>query len=421
MTYEMVQSMLAQTWNDIVALLGDGLNAFETKLLALLRAWEADPSDETRGDAVLAMLEKDYPAVYELMIDAMAAGTPDVAFRSTTMAGKAPLGKRYLIVPVWYATDRYNSGGADPGERYNGDQGTLEFGRVEVSIPDDHDKGRLEKPSIFRLQFREDPEKHVVLLSLEEQDADAWKAELKEKLSGCLRRDVLLFLHGYNVSFELAARRAAQFAHDIEFQGIVVFYSWPSEGKTVRYTVDEENAIWTVDDFEIVLHTLLTEIGAEKVHAVAHSMGNRVLTEGIRRLDPAALPAGSATLREVVFAAPDVGAGTFRTFVTKCYTRAERFTLYTSNGDKALEASQKFHKYARAGDGGDGVVLATGLETIDASAVDQSFMGHSYFCENRTILQDMFNLIMMGQSASVPRYGLQERKTEKGKYWAIVP
>jgi esterase/lipase superfamily enzyme len=150
-------------------------------------------------------------------------------------------------------------------------------------------------------------------------------------------------------------------------------------------------------------------------------MGNRVLTEGIRRLDPASLPAGSAKLREVVFAAPDVGAGTFLNFVTKFYTRAERFTLYASKADKALEASQKLHKYPRAGDVGDGVLLAMGLETIDASAADESFMGHSYFCENRTILQDMFNLIMRGQSAAAPRFGLQERKTADGTYWAMLP
>ena len=79
------------------------------------------------------------------------------------------------------------------------------------------------------------------------------------------------------------------------------------------------------------------------------------------------------------------------------------------------------HKYPRAGDSRDGVVLSTGLETIDASAVDDSLLGHSYFCENRAILQDMFNLIMEGQSAAKPRFGLKELKTPDGIYWALLP
>src|SRR5262249_7423815 len=144
-------------------------------------------------------------------------------------------------------------------------------------------------------------------------------------------------------------------------------------------------ALWTVDDFEEVLRMLMVETGAERVHAVAHSMGTRVLTEGLRRLDPAQLPATAAKLRDVVFAAPDINADTFRRFVEKFYRRAERLTLYASSADKAMEISQKLHRYPRAGDARDGIVLSAGLETIDASAVDRDFLGHSYFCDNRVI------------------------------------
>ena len=418
--YVQVQTALKSVWNELPAMLGDGLNEFETKLLPLLRQLEAAPLDDESMDAVLTMLENDYPEVYERMVEVMAESSVDVAFRSTSAAEKSILG-RYLVVPVWYATDREDTGNKDPGERYSGNRGKLQFGRVEVSIPDKHDRGRLEKPRWFRLEFREDPEKHVVLLTLDQLDATAWKAELKQKLPECSKRDLLVFIHGYNVNFETAARRAAQFAQDLDFQGLAVLYSWPSEGATLKYMVDEDNAHWTVDDFEEVLKTLMTELGAERVHAVAHSMGNRVLTEGIRRMDVAALPADAAKLRDVVFAAPDINADTFRKFVEKFYKRAERFTLYVSDSDLALGASQKAHKYARAGDAGDGVVLSAGMETIDASAVDKSFIGHSYFCDNCAILKDMFNLIMEGQSAAKPRDGLDERKTPEGIYWALKP
>jgi len=420
MNYVHVQTALKSVWNELPTILGHGLNEFETKLLPLLRKLEAAPSDRESMDAILTMLENDYPEVYERMVEVMAESDVDVAFRSTSAAVKSKVG-RYMVVPVWYATDREDTGTQDPGERYSGNRGKLRFGRVEVSIPDTHEKGKLEKPRWFRLQFREDPEKHVVLLTLDQLDATAWKAELKQKLVECSKRDLLLFIHGYNVDFKTAALRAAQFAQDLEFQGLAVLYSWPSEGATMKYMVDEDNAQWTVDDFEEVLKTLITELGAERVHAVAHSMGSRVLTEGIRRMDVTVLPADAAKLHEVVFAAPDVNADTFRKFVEKFYKRAERFTLYVSDSDKALEGSQKAHKYPRAGDSSDGIILSTGMETIDVSAVDKSFMGHSYFCDNRAILQDMFNLIMESQSAAKPRYGLKKCTAQEGSYWALLP
>ena len=420
--HEQLQTALKLVWSELPAMLGDRMNAFETTLLTLLRRLDRAPLDALSVDAVLTMLERDYPKVYERMVEAMAERTVDVAFRSTSGAVRSNVG-RYVVVPVWYATDREDTGSNDPGARYSGNRGALHFGRVEVSIPDSHkhEKGKLEKPRWFRLEFREDPEKHVLMVTLEPSDATAWKGEVKQKLAGCSKRDLLLFIHGYNVDFETAALRAAQFAHDMEFQGLALLYSWPSEGAVLKYMVDEDNAQWSVDDFEVVLNTLMTELGAECVHAVAHSMGNRVLAEGIRRMDVAALPSDAARLREVIFAAPDINADTFRKFAEKFSNRASRFTLYVSNADIALSASQKAHKYPRAGDSGDGVVLSEGLETIDASAVDKNFLGHSYFCDNRVVLQDMFNLIMEGQSAAKPRFGLKEQITPEGRYWAMQP
>jgi hypothetical protein len=66
-------------------------------------------------------------------------------------------------------------------------------------------------------------------------------------------------------------------------------------------------------------------------------------------------------------------------------------------------------------------VLCERLETVDASAVDNTVLGHSYFCDNRVIVQDMFNLIMKGESAATPRYGLKTCETPEGCYWALAP
>lgn len=411
-----LQAALADVWSDIDALVTGDRTAFEHRLLAVLRSAEAAPGDGTRLDAVYAALETQ-PALYDRLLQTM--GDDVVAYRGTSLATRAP-GARYVRVPVWYATDRAATGSEAPAAWFSGDRGTLVHGCLEVSIPDTHEKGRLETPSLWRLQFRASPDRHVILQSVAPAPEAAWQADLRAALARCTRRDVLLFIHGYNVDFETAARRAAQFAYDLEFTGACVLYSWPSEGRTLKYTVDEDNALWTVDHFEEVLAVLLTGLDAACVHAVAHSMGSRVLAEGVRRLDVTALPAGAARLREVVFAAPDINADTFRTFVRKFGSRAERFTLYASSGDRALACSHTVHKYPRAGDAGPDLVIVDGLETVDASAIDDAWLGHSYFCENRAVIQDLARLILDGQGCAAPRWGLHERVAGAGRYWAMV-
>jgi esterase/lipase superfamily enzyme len=393
---------LAAAWHSIVALAGDRRDAFEDKLLRALRALEQKPADTQASARVLAVLNE-VPGAYQLLVNQLAGRLP-APTKGAAVAVPAAAVRRCVRVPVYYATDR-----ARAGDTYSSARGSLDFGRVDVSVPDDRKMGELPKPRWWRLEFRPDPEKHVILLGVTPLSRDAWKQEAQST-------EALIFVHGYNVGFEDAALRAAQFAVDLNFKGSAMLYSWPSEGKTLCYTVDEGNAIWTVDDFEEFLRLVLTEVGFSRVHLVAHSMGNRVVTEGLRRLDPSTLPAGSAELVETVFAAPDVDAETFRKFAAKFHRRPRRMTLYASSHDKALALSQSLHKYPRAGDAGDGLVIAEGLDTIDASAVDTSFLGHSYVGDNRSILSDIFYLVRGAaeRHALTPAVG-----PDGGKYWIM--
>ena len=63
---------------------------------------------------------------------------------------------------------------------------------------------------------------------------------LKGQMQRAARDDAFLFIHGYNVTFEGAARRTAQMAYDLGFNGAAVFYSWPSQGTPTAYTIDEQ-------------------------------------------------------------------------------------------------------------------------------------------------------------------------------------
>lgn len=48
----------------------------------------------------------------------------------------------------------------------------------------------------------------------------------------------LLFLHGFNVSFEETAIRATQLGCDISVPGVTDFFSWPSHGSVLAHPAD---------------------------------------------------------------------------------------------------------------------------------------------------------------------------------------
>jgi esterase/lipase superfamily enzyme len=179
------------------------------------------------------------------------------------------------------------------------------------------------------------------------------------------------------------------------------------------------NAQFSPPRFQQFLALALGELGASWVHAIAHSMGNEVLVNALRDFDAAALPEGAARLDQIIFAAPDIDAQTFRDLAAKFTTRAKRFTLYASSRDMALLASQAIHKYPRAGQAGEGLVVVDGVETIDASELDTGLMSHSYIGDHTSILSDIFYLLRRGKPGD--RFGLVEMASPLGRYWAFVP
>lgn len=406
MTEQALVAAIAAVWDRLLELIKDKQGAFENELLIALRALEQDPLSKAKMKAVLAVIQA-VPGGYDLLVAHLASGARSLTMGASPVTGAVAM-TRCVRVPVYYATDR-----AREGNSYTADRGPLEFGRADVSVPDAREMGDLPKPPRWCLGFRPpDPEKHVILLDLTRLSLEDWKA-------GAHAAEALVFVHGFNVTFEDGALRAAQFAVDLNFHGTAMLYSWPSEGRKRRYLADEGNTIWTVDDFEVFLNTVLAESGFSRVHIVAHSMGSRVVTEGLRRLDPATLPPGSAELVEAVFAAPDVDAETFRKFAARFHRRAHRMTLYASTRDVALGVSGRFHRYPRAGDMRDDIVVAEGLDSIDASAVDTSFMGHSYFGDNRSIISDLIKLISGVKAGGTDRQVLKECVGRGGaKYWA---
>ncbi len=325
----------------------------------------------------------------------------------------------YTTIPLYYATDRSLNSNEKPAKKYGTDRGTLTYGTCQVSIPKKHKLGEVERPSIWKLEFSEDPSKHITLRELAVMDPEAYYADIKARVQSAAGKNAFVFIHGFNVTFEDAALRTAQMAFDLEFAGAPVFYSWPSKGSAFAYTVDEATAEWAYPDLKTFLADFADKSSAESIYLIAHSMGNRVLTRALVSL-MAERPELKSRFREIILAAPDIDADVFKKDLAPKMVNANlSLTLYASSHDKALVASQKVHGYPRAGESGDRLVLLSGMETIDATKVDSDdwLLGHSYY-GSRSILSDMFYLIQNGQRAK-QRFSLKPITTPNGEYYEL--
>ena len=341
---------------------------------------------------------------------------PDVGEAVVDAAGKL----RYHIMRVYYATNRAVTKDSSPDEHYGGERGSLSFGVVNVTVPRTHEAGRLEAPSILRLEYSADPAKHVVLQSLSVLPIDSWRAEIAKRATALGSPGILVFVHGYNSNFADSARRAGQLAFDLRFGGSTVLFSWPSRGSTLEYTVDEQAAEWSVPDMKAVLASLAVAAPGAPIYVIAHSMGNRVFTRGFKALLETN-PALSGPFKQLVMAAPDVDADVFRREIGPAILgKGPRVTLYASSNDKALAVSRGVHGgYHRLGESGADLVVLEGLDTVDASSVSTEFLGHSYYGDSSTVMADLMYVIRK----SLPpeqreRFALERvRNAAIGQYW----
>lgn len=306
------------------------------------------------------------------------------------------------------------------GVAYTGDRGELVRGICEVTVPDVHQRGELERPSLLRFEIREDTSEHVVLHSAVQLDENDFHERLGQTLSQSAGGEILVFIHGYNVDFQSAVRRTAQIAVDLPFRGVPICYSWPSQGKLLGYTVDESNVAWSTPHLKTFLLELSRRSGAQSINVVAHSMGNRAMTSAVSEISLEHLPGTPEPLDRVVLAAPDVDADLFRRQLAGRLLNVSRHvTLYASATDQALIASKQVHGYPRAGDSGEDLVVVPGIDTIDVTGIDLSLLGHSYYGDSGLILRDLFGVVHHRLAAS-QRPTLRPRERAGATYWQLV-
>lgn len=327
----------------------------------------------------------------------------------------------YTVVRVFYATDR------QPVTEKNNIQylGTaaqkysLSYGTCDVSIPESHTIAQLERPSIWRLEFHADPEKHIILQKIAPEDKSEFLQAVAGAVSASPGKEAFVFVHGYNVSFEDAAIRTAQLAYDFGFKGAPIFYSWPSKGSLLGYPADQDSVQQTIGNLRQFLEDVANTSGATTVHLIAHSMGNRALLNAVAQIASDKNFRNFDEFSSFVLAAPDVDRNQFIQLVGEIEKPPRKFTLYVSQNDQALEASYLlFHSQLRAGEGGTHSIVMPGLDTVDVSKLSTDALGHSYYGDNPNVVQDLLNFLK-GQLA--PRPGLSRVPMGTLAYWQLLP
>jgi len=299
-------------------------------------------------------------------------------------------------VGMFFATTRADapllSEGWFTGER--GDR--IAFGKAFVRVPESHRLGKIELPMRIRLlslnlytQTR-DPTKHFVVRSVDTVPMEEWEVMIRSFPSDT----ALVFVHGYNTSFEEGLYRNAQIVWDLQFRGVSVMFSWPSRGHTLDYTYDRDSALGARKAFVMVLKRLKAQPNIKNIHILAHSMGNLVVLDALAAhwQDIASLQLG-----ELMMAAPDIDRDLFEDIAPTVRKVTAGMTLYVSSADKALIASRILAGgIPRAGDvPSKGPVLLPQIETIDATAIGDDPLGfnHTVFAQSRSILNDVGILI----------------------------
>lgn len=358
------------------------------------------------------------------------SATPPPPPPAPSVAPPPDADKSFDVVPVFYGTDRTVE--PDPTRlHYGSERGhKLQLGRAMITVPTAHKVPNIERPWVIEIPYfkvkvyeeKEDPARHFTVQEIAALTKEQMLALVRERLatSAAFKDHAVVFVHGFNTSFDNALYRTAQIAYDLKFDGAPFVYSWPSGGKVASYTYDRGSAEQAEPHLAEFLDLVVKESGAKTISLIAHSMGNELLLRVLERMRPTA-PDG-VVISQVIFAAPDVDRDKFTNIARQITNFAQGVTLYAASNDKALGYSARFWGgVPRAGDvPASGPLIVPGVDTIDVTTVSTDSLGlnHSGYAENATLLNDIRILIQTGERPPDKRIPIVQRiDSPGGLFW----
>lgn len=362
---------------------------------------------------------------------------PSFGMDCTQLVSESSLNRQVDCVRVWYGTNRTLDTGdatltADTTDVFEGtgeNSGELRLGRADVWLPklveDGGSRERGETPHV-QGQVPRDADRlaeYVFLTRITTSGRETFMATLQDAIYYDGSDAILLFVHGFNVKFDEALVRAAQLSNDLSRDeaydvGIPVLYSWPSAGEVSieDYRGDRDRSIDSAPYLEEFLDLITEDLDVDRINIIAHSMGNRVLTKALEDYARDYLVRHERDDLEfrILLVAADVERDVFAAANGVFDNLDANVTIYTSDTDRALFASNVLNQAKRLGDTDTDkpyIRDSQNYETIDATAVTTQLfgIGHNYYSDNPTILWDMMCTIGETQpqdrALEIARYG----------------
>ncbi len=246
------------------------------------------------------------------------------------------------------------------------------------------------------------------------EPAGRFAAIINRRLTDNPVKDIFIYVHGVNTSFESPLLVASELWHYMGYRGVFIAFSWPSGQSLMEYVTDVDTAEYSAVQFRMFLEYLISETEAERIHILAFSAGTKLVTLSLHQIGLMELcekeeNKNPTRIGRVLFTAGDVERQLFGLYVSdNLMEPIDSLTVYMSSSDKALNASSTIRRYPRLGQpwkSGDmppealSFIRSSGkLDFIDVSGQEgvQEGAGHEYFRSSPWVSSDILANLALG-------------------------
>ena len=209
----------------------------------------------------------------------------------------------------------------------------LNFARADISIPPDHELGRVERGSGIV-----DTSRHFAPVGLATMQSPAALSAAMKASRVDDAEPLMIFVHGYNNTLEDAVFRVAQIQEDFELSNPALLFSWPSAGDPLGYAYDRDSVLFARSDLSRLIGDL-QDHGHDRILILAHSMGGYLVMEALRQLSLSGERHRVAGIEGLVLMSPDIDPDVFRRQAEEIGTLPRPFVIMTSQKDRVLNLS----------------------------------------------------------------------------------
>ncbi|WP_132660644.1 alpha/beta hydrolase [Rhizobium azibense] len=300
-------------------------------------------------------------------------------------------------VDMLVATTRELSG--DPATLFSGERSSKpRLTQISVSIPPKRDAGTVQWPQ----RLPPDPATDFAVTKVQQiatvAEGRAW---FRQHVKG---GHALVFIHGFNNTYEDSVFRFAQIVHDSKVRATPVLFTWPSRAEITAYQYDKESTNYSRTALEQALRTLAADQNVKNITILAHSMGTWLAMESLRQMG---IRDGhvNSKINNVILASPDIDIQVFAKQYVEMGEPRPKFTIFVSQDDRALAVSSFITgRVSRLGainpveEPYRSKLERAGITAIDLTKVKTGDrLNHGKFAESPEIVQLIGQRLMTGQ------------------------